>query len=118
MPDWAEPPAETGAGQGGAAGQGAGGGGGGGGAQAGSAGAGGGAGGAGGSGTPGGSGQAGSSAPQSNAPESAVAAVKGCGEPDKVARQLCEAATQEKDPFLRAALWDEYNQYKKILARQ
>jgi hypothetical protein len=44
--------------------------------------------------------------------------VKGCGEPDKVARQLCEAATQEKDPFLRAALWDEYNQYKKILARQ
>jgi hypothetical protein len=77
------------------------------------------AGGAGGKGTPGGdNGQAGSSFPQSNAPESAVAAVKGCGDPDKVARQLCEAATQEADPFLRAALWDEYNQYKKILARQ
>ncbi len=34
-----------------------------------------------------------------------------------MARQLCEAATTEKDPFLRAALWDEYNEYKKILAR-
>jgi len=44
--------------------------------------------------------------------------VKGCEDTDKVARQLCEAATQEADPFLRAALWDEYNEYKKILARQ
>jgi hypothetical protein len=44
--------------------------------------------------------------------------VQGCSDTEKVARQLCEAATTEKDPFLRAALWDEYNQYKKILARQ
>ena len=40
------------------------------------------------------------------------------GGADKVARQLCEAATKEEDPFLRAALWDEYNEYKKIIARQ
>ena len=78
------------------------------------------AGGAGGRGTPGGdNGQAGgSNLPPSSVAESAGAQVKGCGDPDKVARQLCEAATQEADPFLRAALWDEYNQYKKILARQ
>jgi hypothetical protein len=44
--------------------------------------------------------------------------VEGCEDPDKVARQLCEAATDEKDPFLRAALWNEYNEYRKILARQ
>ena len=44
--------------------------------------------------------------------------VEGCNDVDKVARQLCEAATKEEDPFLRAALWDEYNEYKKILARQ
>ena len=25
-----------------------------------------------------------------------------------------KAATKENDPFLRGALWDEYNQYKKI----
>jgi hypothetical protein len=31
---------------------------------------------------------------------------------------LCEAATEEKDPFLRAALWNEYNEYRRILARQ
>jgi hypothetical protein len=45
-------------------------------------------------------------------------AVEGCKDQDKVARQLCEAATEEQDPFLRAALWDEYNEYKRILARQ
>jgi len=44
--------------------------------------------------------------------------VEGCNDQDKVARQLCEAATEEQDPFLRAALWDEYNEYKRILARQ
>lgn len=46
------------------------------------------------------------------------ATVEGCEDEDKVARQLCEAATEERDPFLRAALWDEYNEYRKILARQ
>src|SRR6185503_13246172 len=63
----------------------------------------------GGRGTPGGdSGQAGGgNLPPSSVAESAAASVKGCGDPDKVARQLCEAATQEADPFLRAALWDE-----------
>jgi hypothetical protein len=44
--------------------------------------------------------------------------IQGCNDQDKVARQLCEAATEEQDPFLRAALWDEYNEYKRILARQ
>jgi hypothetical protein len=47
----------------------------------------------------------------------AVATVEGCNDPDRVARQLCEAATKEADPFLRAALWDEYNEYKKLVAR-
>ncbi|MGE4657407.1 MAG: hypothetical protein AAEI08_00585, partial [Gammaproteobacteria bacterium] len=47
-----------------------------------------------------------------------TATVEGCDNEDKVARQLCEAATEEEDPFLRAALWDEYNEYNKILARQ
>ena len=44
--------------------------------------------------------------------------VEGCEDEDKVARQLCEAATEEEDPFLRAALWDEYNEYKSIILRQ
>jgi hypothetical protein len=44
--------------------------------------------------------------------------VEGCTDDDKVARQLCEAATEEEDPFLRAALWDEYNEYKQIILRQ
>jgi hypothetical protein len=47
----------------------------------------------------------------------AVATVQGCNDQDRVARQLCEAATKENDPFLRAALWDEYNEYKKLIAR-
>ena len=47
----------------------------------------------------------------------AVASVAGCNDQDRVARQLCEAATEEKDPFLRGALWDEYNEYKKLVAR-
>lgn len=44
--------------------------------------------------------------------------IEGCEDQDRVARQLCEAATEERDPFLRAALWNEYNEYRKILARQ
>jgi hypothetical protein len=59
-----------------------------------------------------------SSSSRSDAEELAAATVQGCNDLDKVARQLCEAATQEADPFLRAALWDEYNQYRTILARQ
>jgi len=46
-----------------------------------------------------------------------VATVEGCDDQDRVARQLCEAATKEDDPFLRAALWDEYNEYKKLITR-
>jgi hypothetical protein len=44
--------------------------------------------------------------------------IEGCEDENKVARQLCEAATEEEDPFLRAALWEEYNEYKRILGRQ
>ena len=51
-------------------------------------------------------------------PDKTAATVQGCNDTDKVARQLCEAATAENDPFLRASLWEEYNQYKKIVARQ
>jgi hypothetical protein len=47
----------------------------------------------------------------------AAMTVEGCNDQDRVARQLCEAATKEADPFLRAALWDEYNEYKKLVAR-
>jgi hypothetical protein len=50
--------------------------------------------------------------------ERTVQQVEGCDDSDTVARQLCEAATQEQDPFLRAALWDEYTAYKRILGRQ
>jgi len=43
---------------------------------------------------------------------------EGCEDDDTVlTRQLCEAAMKEDDPFLRSALWDEYDGYKKILAR-
>ena len=44
--------------------------------------------------------------------------VEGCEDEDIVARQLCELATREEDPFLRADLWDEYNEYRRILAGQ
>ena len=44
-----------------------------------------------------------------------VSSVEGCSDEDIVAQQLCEAATLEEDPFLRAALWREYNQYREIL---
>jgi hypothetical protein len=50
--------------------------------------------------------------------DSTTLKVEGCEDEDKVARQLCEAATNEEDPFLRGALWNEYNEYKSILARQ
>jgi hypothetical protein len=66
----------------------------------------------------GGQAQGGSGLDDKPGPEEATATVQGCNDTEKVSRQLCEAATSEKDPFLRAALWDEYNQYKKILARQ
>ncbi|NDH49768.1 MAG: hypothetical protein EBY41_04290 [Proteobacteria bacterium] len=47
-----------------------------------------------------------------------VSAVEGCNDQDIVAQQLCEAATLEEDPFLRAALWREYNRYREILETQ
>jgi hypothetical protein len=62
-----------------------------------------------------GEGQAGSAEAEADGPP---ATIEGCEDTDKVARQLCEAATEEKDPFLRAALWNEYNEYRKILARE
>ena len=45
-------------------------------------------------------------------------AVEGCNDEDTVARQLCELATDEEDPVLREQLWEEYNEYLKIVARQ
>jgi hypothetical protein len=47
-----------------------------------------------------------------------VSSVEGCNDEDIVAQQLCEAATLEEDPFLRAALWREYNQYREIIESQ
>jgi hypothetical protein len=69
-------------------------------------------------GGPNGGGGAGGSADVAPEPEDPAKQVQGCNDRDKVARQLCEAATAEKDPFLRGSLWNEYNEYKKILARQ
>ena len=51
-------------------------------------------------------------------PDEPPATVEGCEDDDRVARQLCEAATEENDPFLRAALWEEYSEYLKIIARE
>jgi hypothetical protein len=63
-------------------------------------------------------GEGGATAIRDLGPDSAaVATVAGCNDQDRVARQLCEAATKEQDPFLRAALWGEYNEYKKLVAR-
>lgn len=46
--------------------------------------------------------------------DAAVPADVGDGKDDDVvARQLREAATQEKDPAIREKLWDEYREYKK-----
>ena len=42
--------------------------------------------------------------------------VEGCEDTDVVARQLCEAATTERDPALREKLWQEYSDYKRIVA--
>ena len=64
-----------------------------------------------------GTGSAGAPARDLGPDTAAVATVAGCNDQDRVARQLCEAATEEKDPFLRGALWDEYNEYKKLVAR-
>ena len=47
-----------------------------------------------------------------------AAAIEGCNDEDTVARQLCELATEEEDPALREQLWEEYNEYLKIVARQ
>jgi len=47
-----------------------------------------------------------------------VSAIEGCDDENIVAQQLCEAATLEEDPFLRAALWREYNLYREILESQ
>jgi hypothetical protein len=69
-------------------------------------------------GGPGGGSGGSGSADVAPGPEEPTKTVQGCNDQDKVARQLCEAATQEKDPFLRGSLWNEYNEYKKILARQ
>ena len=53
--------------------------------------------------------------PASPGPEGpAVPADVGDGKDDDVvARQLREAATQEKDPAIREKLWEEYREYKK-----
>ena len=42
--------------------------------------------------------------------------IKGCDDVDIVARGLCEAATVERDKDLREKLWQEYSDYKKIVA--
>ena len=76
--------------------------------------------------------RAGEASPRANRPASRVAAAvwaavrRGGGgagavpadipdgsDDDIVARQLREAAMKEKDPELRARLWEEYRQYKK-----
>jgi hypothetical protein len=63
-------------------------------------------------------GEPGSSSPRDLGPDAVAArTVEGCNDSDRVLRQLCEAATQEKDPFLRSSLWDEYNEYKRVVAR-
>jgi hypothetical protein len=41
--------------------------------------------------------------------------IEGCDDSDVTARQLCEYASLEEDPFLKADLWEEYNEYVRIL---
>jgi hypothetical protein len=41
--------------------------------------------------------------------------VEGCTDTDNTARQLCEYATAEQDPFVRGELWREYEEYVKVL---
>jgi len=56
------------------------------------------------------------SLPDENRPEFELPADIGPGQDDDIiARQLREAAMKEKDPELRAKLWDEYRKYKKDL---
>jgi hypothetical protein len=74
-------------------------------------------GGPGGGGAQGGSGEGGAAIRELGPDTAAAITIEGCNDQDRVARQLCEAATKEGDPFLRAALWDEYNEYKKLVAR-
>jgi len=53
------------------------------------------------------------SAGGSSGPGSVPADIPDGSDDDIVARQLREAAMKEKDPELRARLWEEYRQYKK-----
>jgi hypothetical protein len=55
----------------------------------------------------------GGSAGGSSGPGSVPADIPDGSDDDIVARQLREAAMKEKDPELRARLWEEYRQYKK-----
>jgi hypothetical protein len=41
--------------------------------------------------------------------------VEGCKDTDNTARQLCELATKEEDPFTRGNLWREYEEYVRVL---
>jgi hypothetical protein len=41
--------------------------------------------------------------------------VEGCDDEDNTARILCELATTEEDPFVKAELWDEYNEYVRAI---
>jgi hypothetical protein len=41
--------------------------------------------------------------------------VEGCTDRDSMARQLCEIATKEEDPFVKGNLWREYEEYVKVL---
>lgn len=51
--------------------------------------------------------------PTSSGPKfPAPAGIPGGQDDDVVARQLREAAETEKDPELRAKLWEEYKKYK------
>jgi hypothetical protein len=61
----------------------------------------------------GGGGVGGGSAGGSSGPGSVPADIPDGSDDDIVARQLREAAMKEKDPELRARLWEEYRQYKK-----
>jgi len=44
--------------------------------------------------------------------------VEGCVDEDPNARMLCEYATREPDPFVKANLWDEYNEYVRVVRNQ
>jgi hypothetical protein len=58
------------------------------------------------------SGEAGGSGPGASGSEPVPPDVGDGADDDIVARQLREAATNEKDPELREKLWDEYRRYK------